>query len=201
MTGLEFMSYSDAPAPVAYPLTAGSAHFRLLQGFRILAFLMLCLCIGSPLGAATKKAASSTTKKPVAKTTAKKTSTTVKKPSVKKSASRPARKSSVRSSSRRRSTRTVRARGQQQPTSDRYREIQQALRDAGHLDQEPTGKWDDATVDAMKRFQKAHSLQPSGKINAISLIALGLGPKRGPAPGVESVLNAQTPSEPTGSDR
>lgn len=67
---------------------------------------------------------------------------------------------------------------QQQPTPERYREIQQALIDRGFLEGEPTGKWDEATVAAMKRFQAEQQLQPTGKIDALSLIRLGLGPKR-----------------------
>ena len=32
-------------------------------------------------------------------------------------------------------------------------------------------------VDALKRFQSEQSLEPTGKIDSLSLIALGLGPK------------------------
>ena len=34
------------------------------------------------------------------------------------------------------------------------------------------------SVDAMKRFQADQKISSSGKINSLSLIALGLGPKR-----------------------
>ena len=90
----------------------------------------------------------------------------------------------------------VRARGQQKPTTERYSQIQQALIEAGHLQGEASGKWDETSVTALKSFQEAHSLEPTGKINAISLIALGLGPKRGPAPGTESVLTAEPAAPP-----
>jgi murein L,D-transpeptidase YcbB/YkuD len=33
-------------------------------------------------------------------------------------------------------------------------------------------------VDALKRFQSEQNLTPDGKIGSLSLIALGLGPKR-----------------------
>jgi Putative peptidoglycan binding domain len=67
---------------------------------------------------------------------------------------------------------------QQAPTADRYREIQQALVSKGYLHGEPNGAWDADSADALKRFQSDQSLMPDGKINSLSLIALGLGPKR-----------------------
>ena len=69
-----------------------------------------------------------------------------------------------------------RYRGQVNPTNDRYREIQQALKDKGYLQAEPTGTWDSGSQDAMRRFQADQHLDQTGKINSLSLIALGLGP-------------------------
>jgi len=70
--------------------------------------------------------------------------------------------------------------GQQSPTQDRFTEIQQALITRGYLQTTPTGSMDAATVDALKRFQQEQNLPPTGKITSLSLIALGLGPKRNP---------------------
>lgn len=67
---------------------------------------------------------------------------------------------------------------QQAPTPDRYKEIQQALIAKGYLHGEPSGQWGEDSLDAMKRFQMDQNLTPDGKIGALSLIALGLGPKR-----------------------
>jgi peptidoglycan hydrolase-like protein with peptidoglycan-binding domain len=67
------------------------------------------------------------------------------------------------------------ARGQKVPTPDRIREIQGALNREGDLEGQPTGKWDDATVNAMKKFQEKQGLNPTGKIDAVSLEKLGLG--------------------------
>ena len=67
---------------------------------------------------------------------------------------------------------------QAQPTADRYREIQQALAQRGYLQSEPSGQWNAESVEAMRRFQKDQNLDPSGKLDSLSLIALGLGPKR-----------------------
>jgi murein L,D-transpeptidase YcbB/YkuD len=67
---------------------------------------------------------------------------------------------------------------QQGPTPERYKEIQQALASKGYLQGESTGVWGPDSVDALKRFQTDQSLMPDGKISSLSLIALGLGPKR-----------------------
>ena len=88
-------------------------------------------------------------------------------------ASVPARK---KTAARRSPTRTWRA-GQMAPTPDRYKEIQDALAKRGYLHGEATGAWDQDSADALRRFQQDQNLQPSGKLNSLSLIALGLGPK------------------------
>jgi peptidoglycan hydrolase-like protein with peptidoglycan-binding domain len=67
---------------------------------------------------------------------------------------------------------------QQQPTPERNREIQQALIDKGYLQDPPTGVWDAQSADALKRFQADQQLQATGKLDSLSLIRLGLGPKR-----------------------
>jgi len=75
-------------------------------------------------------------------------------------------------------SRTVRRSYQQAPTPERYREIQQALVSKGYLKSEPNGEWNQDSQDALKRFQAEQNLTPDGKLNSLSLIALGLGPKR-----------------------
>lgn len=72
---------------------------------------------------------------------------------------------------------------QLQPTQDRFKEIQTALASKGYLQPEQvTGTWDQNSTDAMKQFQSAQNLDTSGKINSLSLIALGLGPKHDAPP-------------------
>ncbi len=70
---------------------------------------------------------------------------------------------------------------QQQPTVDRYREIQQALADKGYFSGMPDGNWGAESAEALKRFQREQNLEADGKIGALSLMALGLGPRRGTA--------------------
>ena len=64
------------------------------------------------------------------------------------------------------------------PTPERYGEIQQALARKGFLGETATGGWGADSIDALKRFQEAQGLKADGKIDSLSLIALGLGPKR-----------------------
>ena len=64
------------------------------------------------------------------------------------------------------------------PAPERYQEIQQALVSKGYLKPEQaSGVWDQNSSDALKRFQGEQKLQSTGKIDSLSLIALGLGPK------------------------
>jgi peptidoglycan hydrolase-like protein with peptidoglycan-binding domain len=64
------------------------------------------------------------------------------------------------------------------PTKERYKQIQQALASKGYLaPSEANGQWTAASIDALKRFQANQNLEATGKINSLSLIALGLGPK------------------------
>jgi peptidoglycan hydrolase-like protein with peptidoglycan-binding domain len=65
--------------------------------------------------------------------------------------------------------------GQAVPTVDRVNEIQGALAKNGAYSGTPSGKWDDSTVEAMKKFQSTHGLNPTGKMDALTLEKLGLG--------------------------
>lgn len=64
------------------------------------------------------------------------------------------------------------------PTKDRYQQIQQALAGKGYFSGEPNGTWGPDSVESLKRFQADQNLTPDGKLGSLSLIALGLGPKR-----------------------
>jgi len=73
------------------------------------------------------------------------------------------------------SKRKPKVKGQTVPTPDRIREIQTALQKDGSYAGEPTGKWDAATTDAMRKYQDKIGVSPTGKIDAVSLNKLGLG--------------------------
>jgi len=71
--------------------------------------------------------------------------------------------------------RKPRERAQTAPTTARISEIQSALATQGTYKGQPNGKWDNATAQAMKDFQSAHGLTPTGKLDALALQKLGLG--------------------------
>jgi peptidoglycan hydrolase-like protein with peptidoglycan-binding domain len=85
------------------------------------------------------------------------------------------------------------------PTPERYQEIQQALAARGYYKGPVNGTWNSDSVDALKRFQADQNLPPDGKLTSLSLIAMGLGPKRsGPsAPPATSVAPVTVQSNPT----
>jgi peptidoglycan hydrolase-like protein with peptidoglycan-binding domain len=105
-------------------------------------------------------------------------------------------KSSKRPAKRRTTTARRRARrpaGQARPAPERLAEIQRALKQRGYYQGEADGKWDDASTSALKRFQADQNLRQDGKIGSLSLIALGLGPKRGGA-SAQPPVQVSTPS-------
>src|SRR5216683_493983 len=68
-----------------------------------------------------------------------------------------------------------RERGQKVPSAERISEIQQALAKDGSFGGKPNGKWDESTIEATRKFQEAHGLNPTGKLDAKTLQQLGLG--------------------------
>jgi len=81
------------------------------------------------------------------------------------------------------------------PTPQRYKEIQDALAAKGYLKPEDAnGAWNQVSVDALKKFQAGQNLDSTGKINSLSLIALGLGPRRETAAPKRPAESAPAPS-------
>jgi peptidoglycan hydrolase-like protein with peptidoglycan-binding domain len=81
---------------------------------------------------------------------------------------------------------------QKAPTPARISEIQSALARNGYYQGQPNGKWDSNTVSAMQKFQSGNGLEPSGKLNALSLQKLGLGSS-------VAGVSAPKPIQPAGS--
>jgi hypothetical protein len=138
---------------------------KLLACLSILTWAFLCLSVvaQTPKKAAPKK---STSAKSTKKTTKK---TTKKKGSPSKKSSKASQKAPPRTTWRNRQT---------TPAPERYKQIQDALVAKGFLDPaDAGGAWGPSSADALKRFQAAQNIQPTGKIDALSLIGLGLGPK------------------------
>ncbi len=111
-----------------------------------------------------------------------------------KSSSRTASARSVRRSSSRSGHRARVAAApsyQLHPDPDRYQDIQKALADRGYFKGEVNGTWGDDSVDALRRFQADQKLDNDGKINALTLSGLGLGPKHD---GLTGISNPASPA-------
>jgi hypothetical protein len=82
---------------------------------------------------------------------------------------------STKSSRKKKSTKV---RGQQKIDPQRAQEIQQALIQKHYLSGEPTGTWDSASEEAMRRFQADNGWQNKTVPDSRALIKLGLGPSK-----------------------
>jgi hypothetical protein len=104
--------------------------------------------------------------------------------------------SSKKTSGKRNSTKTAassyRRSTQREPAPERYKEIQQSLADKGYFAGPVNGTWNSDSVEALKRFQRDQNIGDDGKLGSLSLIALGLGPKRG----AEKSENSETSPTP-----
>jgi len=112
---------------------------------------------------------SSTTKKTSSTSANKHPSTSSSSSAVKKTSSK---------TSGKRSRRKSRLRGQQKIDSERAHAIQEALIRAHYLKGEPTGTWNQASEDAMRRYQADHGWQSKTVPDSRALISLGLGPSK-----------------------
>lgn len=69
-------------------------------------------------------------------------------------------------------------RGQQKIDAERARSIQEALIREHYLNGEPMGTWNEASEDAMRRYQADHGWQSKTVPDSRALISLGLGPSK-----------------------
>jgi Putative peptidoglycan binding domain len=93
---------------------------------------------------------------------------------------------STKSSKSKKSRKSKKARGQKAIDSTRTRQIQRALIEQHYLQGEPSGKWDDATQSALRKYQADHGWQSKTVPDSRALIKLGLGPSK------EGLLNPET---------
>jgi hypothetical protein len=70
------------------------------------------------------------------------------------------------------------ARGQQKIDSERAMSIQEALIREHYLTGEPSGTWNQASEDAMRKYQADHGWQSKTVPDSRALISLGLGPSK-----------------------
>jgi hypothetical protein len=123
-----------------------------------------------------KSAAKSSKSAPRSKSAAKKAASGKKSASAKQASSK---KSSGKRTSAKTASSSYRRSAQREPDAERYKEIQQSLADKGYFTGPVNGTWNADSVEALKRFQRDENIGDDGKLGSLSLIALGLGPKRG----------------------
>ncbi len=130
----------------------------------------VCVALSCAL-AVSAAAQDSSAKKPASSASKKHTST-----HSSGSSSTTAKKTSARTSGKR--SRKKRPRGQQKIDSERAQAIQEALIREHYLKGEPTGTWNQASEDAMRKYQADHGWQSKQVPDSRALISLGLGPSK-----------------------
>jgi hypothetical protein len=83
------------------------------------------------------------------------------------------------------------ARGQQKIDSERAQAIQEALIREHYLNGEPTGTWNQASEDAMRKYQADHGWQSKTVPDSRALISLGLGPSKDHLLNPESAMTSE----------
>src|SRR5438128_669966 len=129
------------------------------------------LCLAVPAVAATTPAKKSTT---TASTTSAKSSTPKSKHSRAKSKARSSKKH-----------------GQKAIDAERTQQIQEALIREHYMEGKPSGKWDDATQAALRRYQADQGWQSKTVPDSRALIRLGLGPDHGHLLNPESAMTTE----------
>jgi len=87
-------------------------------------------------------------------------------------------KTHTASTGKRSRKKSARTRGQQKIDSERAQAIQQALIREHYLSGEATGTWNQASEEAMRRYQADHGWQSKTVPDSRALIKLGLGPSK-----------------------
>jgi peptidoglycan hydrolase-like protein with peptidoglycan-binding domain len=93
---------------------------------------------------------------------------------------------------------SARSRGQKAIDGDRVRQIQQALVREHYMTAEPNGKWDEATQNAMRRYQADQGWQNKSVPDSRALIRLGLGPDQGHLLNPDSAMTSAPPRGTSG---
>src|SRR5207302_1981938 len=86
--------------------------------------------------------------------------------------------SRTHSASSKRRKKSSRVRGQEKIDSERAQAIQEALIREHYLNGEATGTWNQASEEAMRRYQADHGWQSKTVPDSRALIKLGLGPSK-----------------------
>ena len=87
-------------------------------------------------------------------------------------------KSSSSKSKKKKTSAKATSHGQHGIDQERTRQIQEALIRDHYMTGEPTGSWDQATKDALTRYQEENGWQTKSVPDSRALIKLGLGPDK-----------------------
>jgi hypothetical protein len=98
-------------------------------------------------------------------------------------------------SSKKRRKKSTQVRGQQKIDSERAQEIQEALIREHYLSGQATGTWNEASEEAMRRYQADNGWQSKTVPDSRALIKLGLGPSKDHLLNPESAMTT-TPDPP-----
>src|SRR3984957_8448779 len=180
------------------------AGIRRISGISVCTVALMCVEFpvaqaqpqGTPADSTAKATTPATTARPA---TATKTSTHRKAATSASSAAKKSTGATHTTSSLSRSSRkkkSVRARGQQKIDSERATSIQQALIREHYLSGEATGTWNQASEDAMRKYQADHGWQSKEVPDSRALIKLGLGPNHDHLLNPESAMTTG-PSAPS----
>jgi hypothetical protein len=150
------------------------AKFRNAQLGAVCALTLSCALVAAAIPP--QDSATTAASKP---TSTKKTASTASHTRHSASSSSSGAKNSSRKTSGKRSRRkSSRLRGQQKIDSARAQAIQEALIREHYLTGDPTGTWNQASEDAMRRYQADHGWQSKTVPDSRALISLGLGPSK-----------------------
>ncbi len=105
--------------------------------------------------------------------------------------SRSAHSSQLKSASSRKTGKKTTARGQQKIAPERAQEIQEALIREHYLTGEASGTWNQASEDAMRKYQADHGWQSKTVPDSRALISLGLGPNHDHLLNPESAMTTE----------
>jgi hypothetical protein len=180
--------YSASSGWDFFSMTSGLPSIRLARHRPVCALILACALVSAATAHQQSSSSDSTANKPATKnstathhkTTAKKTTTktSTAKGSTASGSTKSANKTHTASSGKRSRKKTARTRGQQKIDSERAEQIQAALIREHYLTGEPTGTWNTASEEAMRRYQADHGWQTKEVPDSRALIKLGLGPSK-----------------------
>jgi hypothetical protein len=151
-------------------MTRRLGRIRLARYGAVCALLLTCACLPAAFARQQSAASDSATQKPATAKPRKHHKTTSSSSASAKAAS------TTHTASTAKRSRKKRVRGQQKIDSERARSIQEALIREHYLSGEPTGTWNEASEEAMRRYQGDHGWQIKQVPDSRALIKLGLGP-------------------------